>query len=62
MSIIQLVMNSLKKVTDRNNVDTLGMAKANEKEIEGIVINAFSEPMIIDAELFDIIKNMKSSL
>ena len=53
--------NNFSKV-QKHFIEALHMAKANEKEIEGIVINAFSEPMIIDAELFDIIENMKSSL
>lgn len=38
------------------------MAKANDKELAGIVIDAFSEPMIIETTLFDIIENMKSRL
>lgn len=43
-------------------IEAIHMAKVNEKELEGIVINAFSEPMIIDSELFLVIENIKSSL
>lgn len=43
-------------------IEAMHMAKANEKELEGIVINAFSEPMVIDSELFEVIENMKTSL
>lgn len=53
--------NNFSKV-QKHFIEALHMARANDKELEGIVINAFSEPMIIDAELFDIIENMKSSL
>lgn len=34
----------------------------NEKNVKGIVINAFSEPFVIPRELFDVIAGMKSSL
>lgn len=43
-------------------IEAIHMTKANEKELEGIVINAFSEPMIVDSELFEVIENMKTSL
>ena len=34
----------------------------NEKDIKGIVIDAFTEPMVIDRELFEVIENLKSRL
>ena len=43
-------------------LEAIAMAKANDEEFAGIVINAFSEPMVIDAEVFDIIENMKSRI
>ena len=38
------------------------LAKHNEKNVTGIVINAFSEPFVIPKEMFDIIAEMDSSL
>lgn len=38
------------------------MARNSEKNVAGIVLNAFSESFILDAELFDMIENMKSRL
>lgn len=40
----------------------LEMARNSEKNVAGIVLNAFSESFILDAELFDMIENMKSRL
>lgn len=47
--------NNFSKV-QKHFIEAIHMAKVNEKELEGIVINAFSEPMIIDKELFGIIE------
>lgn len=38
------------------------MARNNEKNVSGIVINAFLEPFVISGELFDLIEVMKSSV
>ena len=40
----------------------VNLAKNNEKNVSGIVINAFSEPFVIPKEVFDIIAKMDSSL
>lgn len=53
--------NNFSKV-QKHFLEAVQMAKTNEKKLEGIVINAFSDPMIIDSELFEVIENMKSSL
>lgn len=37
------------------------LAKNNEKNVTGIVINAFSEPFVIPKDIFDIIAGMQSS-
>ena len=37
------------------------MARNNEKNVTGIVINAFTEPFIIPKEMFEIIAGMDSS-
>ena len=34
----------------------------NEKNVVGIVINAFSEPFVLERSLFDMIKKMKSRI
>ena len=34
----------------------------NEQDVVGIVVDAFSNPIVIDKGLFDIIGNMKSRL
>ncbi len=43
-------------------LDAINLARNNEKNVVGIVINAFSEPFEIPIDLFDIIANMKSSV
>ena len=40
-------------------VFTITLARNNEKDVKGIVVNAFSEPFVLDRELFDVIENMK---
>ena len=41
---------------------TITLATNNEKNVKGIVINAFSEPFVLDREIFDLVENMKSRL
>lgn len=43
-------------------LEVIPMARNSEKNVAGIVLNAFSESFILDAELFDMIENMKSRL
>lgn len=43
-------------------LEVIPMAQNSEKNVAGIVLNAFSESFILDAELFDMIENMKSRL
>ncbi|MCR4692075.1 MAG: ADP-ribosylglycohydrolase family protein, partial [Lachnospiraceae bacterium] len=43
-------------------LETMVLARNNEKNVKGIVINAFSEPFEIPVELFDIIAGIKSSV
>lgn len=47
---------------EKHFLEAIRLARGNEKDVKGIVIDAFSEPMIVDKELFDIIENMKSRL
>lgn len=49
-------------VMPQNIIDIITLAKNNDKKPVGIVLNAFSEPFIIDREVWDIIEKMKSRL
>jgi len=40
----------------------INLARNNEKELKGIVVDAFSEPFVLDSELFDIVEKMKSRI
>ncbi len=40
----------------------MNMARNNEKDVRGIVINAFTEPFDVPVEIFDAIANMESSI
>ena len=46
----------------RHFLEAANLARNNEKKVNGIVINAFTEPFEIPVELFDIIAGMKSSV
>lgn len=43
-------------------LEVIPMARNNEKNVSGIVLNAFTEPFVLDAEIFDIVENMKTRL
>ena len=43
-------------------LEAANLARNNEKNVKGIVINAFTEPFVIPREIFEIIAGMKSSL
>jgi hypothetical protein len=47
---------------ERHILDVLPLARNNEKEVKGIVINAFSTPFIVDVKVFDAIEKMKSRI
>ena len=40
----------------------INLARNNEKKLKGIVVDAFSKPFVLDAELFDIVEKMKSRI
>lgn len=46
----------------RHILDVIPLAKNNEKNVKGIVINAFSEPFILDSRLFDLVAGLESRL
>lgn len=43
-------------------LEVIPMARNNEKNVAGIVLNAFTEPFVLDAEIFDLVENMKTRL
>ena len=47
---------------EKHFLEAAVLARNNEKNVKGIVINAFSEPFVIPIELFDMIGSMESSL
>lgn len=46
----------------KHMLEIISMARNNEKELAGIVINAFSEPFVLDKEVWDIVEKMKSRI
>ena len=46
---------------ERHFLEAANLARNNEKDVTGIVINAFSEPFVIPKEMFAIIEEMESS-
>ena len=46
---------------ERHFLDAANLAKNNEKDVTGIVINAFSEPFVIPKEMFEVIAGIGSS-
>lgn len=53
--------NGFSKI-QRHFLEAANLARNNEKNVTGIVINAFSEPFVINRELFEIIEGMASSV
>lgn len=47
---------------EKHFLETINLARNNEKNVVGIVINAFSEPFVVKKELFELIEGMESSL
>lgn len=54
-------MRSLSRL-EKHFLETIILARNHEKNVAGIVINAFSEPFVINRELFEIIEGMDPSL
>ena len=46
---------------EKHFLEAANLARNNEKNVTGIVINAFSEPFIIPRDLFDMIAEMPSA-
>ena len=47
---------------EKHFLEAANLARNNEKNVKGIVINAFSEPFVVPIELFDMIAEMPSNL
>ena len=43
-------------------LQAISLARNNEKDVKGIVINAFSEPFVVSMEMIEIIADMESSI
>ena len=46
----------------KHMLEAISLARNNEKELAGIVLNAFTEPFVLDAKIWDIVENMKSRI
>lgn len=40
----------------------INLARNNEKKVKGIVVNAFSDPFVLETELFDVVEKLKSRI
>ena len=47
---------------EKHFLEAIILAKNNERDVAGIVINAFSEPFVINKELFGLIEEIESSV
>jgi hypothetical protein len=46
----------------KHMLEAISLARKNEKDLAGIVLNAFTEPFVLDAKIWDIVENMKSKI
>ena len=46
---------------ERHFLEATVLARNNERNVKGIVINAFTEPFVVPREMFEVIANMESS-
>lgn len=53
--------NGFSKI-QKHFLEAANLARNNEKNVTGIVINAFSEPFVVPRELFDLIANIESNI
>ena len=53
--------NGFSKI-QKHMLDVIKLARNNEKEPVGIVLNAFSEPFVLDKEIWDLVEDMKSRI
>ena len=53
--------NHFSKV-QKHMLEVIPLARNNEKELAGIVLNAFSEPFVLDRQIWDIVEKMNSRI
>lgn len=46
----------------KHMMEVLPLAKNNDKKPSGIVLNAFSDPFVLEASIYDVFEKMKSRL
>ncbi len=46
----------------KHMLEVIPLARNNEKKVAGIVLNAFSEPFVLDAQIWDLVEKMKSRI
>lgn len=46
----------------KHMLEAISLARNNDKKVSGIVLNAFSQPFVLDSEIFDIVERMKYRL
>lgn len=47
---------------EKHMLEAISLARNNDKNLAGIVLDAFSNPFVIDAKLFDLVESMKSRI
>ena len=47
---------------EKHILEAIPLARNNDKHVAGIVLNAFTDPFILDAKLFDLVEGMKSRI
>ena len=47
---------------EKHFLAAVSLARNNEKNVKGIVLNAFSTPVVINLELFELVESMESGL
>ena len=47
---------------ERHFLEAAVLARNNERNVKGIVINAFTEPFVVPREMFEVIANMESGI
>ena len=53
--------NHFSKV-QKHMLEVIPLARNNERELAGIVLNAFTEPFVLDQKVWDVVENMKSRI
>ena len=46
----------------RHMLEAISLAEHNERELAGIVLNAFTEPFVLDSRIFGVVKKMNSRI